>query len=104
MMARCSLCGKDLDPSDPSEWIISISGSIMGDECTETFYYCSGCEVYTKEIIWDRFSGSESISVQGPIEKADGDEMVALIKGCKEPWNKKCRCPSHMKYFWESLD
>jgi len=35
----------------------SISGSIMGDEYTESWYYCPDCEVYTLEACRDRFCG-----------------------------------------------
>jgi len=76
----------------------------MGDECTESYYYCASCGVYTKEVYFDYFSGGESSSVYGPIEKEAGDFKVALIKGCAEPWDKKCRCAAHQSYFEGSLD
>jgi hypothetical protein len=98
---NCSECGR---PFLPEECRASISGSIMGDECIESYYYCSPCGVYTMEVYFDRFSGQESSSVYGPIEKEAGDGKVALIKGCAEPWDKKCRCAAHMSYFEGSLD
>jgi hypothetical protein len=87
-----------------SEFLASISGSIAGDECIESYYYCEGCGVYTKEIFFDRFLGGESIYIQGPIQKPDGDARVALINNCPEPWNKRCRCAAHLAYFEGSLD
>jgi hypothetical protein len=103
-MIQCSQCSREFDPQNMSEYIASISGSIMGDECIETYYYCDRCGVYTVEVFWDYFSGQESASVQGPIKKAVGDEKVAMIKRCSEPWDKKCRCASHQSYFEGSLD
>jgi hypothetical protein len=103
-MVKCSQCKREFDPKNTSEWVASISGSIMGDECIETYYYCDRCGVYTKEVFWDFFSGEEAASEQGPIKKEDGDAMVALIKGCAKPWNKKCRCTTHTAYFGGSLD
>jgi hypothetical protein len=81
-----------------------ISGSIMGDEYIESYYFCSRCEVYTVEIYHDRFLGEDEISVRGPVLKPEGDAMVELIKQCSEPWNKKCRCKAHQSYFQDSLD
>ncbi|MCU0861567.1 MAG: hypothetical protein MUE65_04535 [Methanomassiliicoccales archaeon] len=103
-MVRCSQCHKEFDPANDKEWKASISGSILGDECTETYYYCDECGVYTKEVSWDLFSGEESASEYGPILRADGDAKVALIRSCDSPWNKKCRCAAHMSYFDDSLD
>jgi hypothetical protein len=87
-----------------SELVASISGSIMGDECVETYYYCDRCGVYTVEVFWDLFSGGESVSAHGPMEKEAGDAKVTLIKGCSEPYNKKCRCAAHLTYFEGALD
>ena len=82
----------------------SISGSIMGDEYTESYYFCSKCQVYTVEIYHDRFLGEEEILVRGPVSKPEGDAMVELTKQCSEPWNKKCRCEAHRSYFEGLLD
>ena len=84
--------------------ITSISGSIQGDECIESYYYCHHCEVYTVEVYWDMFSGDERVSVGGPVSKAEGDAKVELIRQCSRPWDKKCRCRAHLEYFGESLD
>ena len=82
----------------------SISGSIMGDEYTESYYFCNRCEVYTVEIYHDRFLGEDEVSIRGPVSRSEGDVKVELIKQCSEPWNKKCRCEVHQSYFQESLD
>jgi len=52
------------------EQIISISGSIMGDEHTDTLYLCPVFKVYTVEICWDNFTGGdETVSARGPFDK-----------------------------------
>jgi len=98
---NCIQCNRVFSPED---CVASISGSILGDECTESYFFCDRCGVYTKEIFWDCFSGEESASVSGPIAKQDGDANVELIGNCSEPWNKKCRCEAHRSYFNGALD
>ena len=103
-MIKCSKCGQELDGKEKANRLASISGSIMGDEYIETFYFCNACGVYTVEIYHDRFSGEDSVALRGPVAKAEGDKQVRLIRQCKEPWNKKCRCKAHRAYFGSGLD
>jgi len=103
-MIRCSQCGRDFDRRAGDRCVASISGSIMGDEYTESYYFCNRCEVYTVEIYHDRFLGEDEVSIRGPVSRSEGDVKVELIKQCSEPWNKKCRCEAHQSYFQESLD
>jgi hypothetical protein len=84
--------------------VASISGSIMGDEHTDSYYLCPVCGFYTVAEHWDNFTGVETTSESGPLSKQDGDERVKLIRQCSEPWDKKCRCPAHLAYFGNSLD
>lgn len=98
-MAKCSQCGKEMEKP-----VISISGSIMGDEHTDSYYLCYKCRAYTRENLHDRFCDEESSSTSGPLTKAEGDANVKLIKSCPTPWDKKCRCPAHLQYFGPSLD
>ncbi len=100
----CSKCAKDLSGPASKNPVVSISGSIMGDEYIESYYFCGECGVYTVEVYHDRFLNEEEVSMQGPVSKADGDAQVALIRQCSEPWNKKCRCKAHLAYFGNSLD
>lgn len=99
---QCSQCGRDFNREDMTGPVASISGSILGDECIESYYYCDCCGVYTVQVFWDLFSGEESSSLHGPILKAKGDAAVALIRQCSMPWNKKCRCSAHLLYFKDS--
>jgi hypothetical protein len=101
---RCAGCGRGIGAVPGEKPVASISGGIMGDEYTESYYFCAGCGVYTVEVVHDRFSGEESVFSRGPVEKAEGDARVRLIGRCPEPWNKKCRCPAHQEYFGDALD
>jgi len=103
-MVQCAKCGRELDGKEGGDRVVSISGSIMGDECIESYYLCKNCCVYTVEVYWDCFLGDEEVSTRGPLSKEEGDEMVRLIRGCQEPWDKKCRCDAHRGYFGDSLD
>jgi hypothetical protein len=103
-MVRCSQCRRDFDPQAGDLCVASISGSIMGDEYSESYYFCSQCGVYTVEIYHDRFLGEDEVSERGPVPKTEGDEKLKLIKQCPELWNKKCRCKAHQSYFQERLD
>jgi hypothetical protein len=103
-MIQCSQCKRELQQEGKNKPVASISGSIMGDECIESYYFCDHCGVYTVEIYWDMFLSEEKVSVQGPISKAEGDAKVELIRKCARPWDKKCRCPAHLAYFEGSLD
>jgi hypothetical protein len=103
-MVQCVKCGREFAWKGTDELVASISGSIMGDEYIESYFFCGACGVYTVEVYQDQFSGEESASVQGPISKEDGDAKVALIRQCTTPWDKKCRCSAHVAYFDGSLD
>jgi len=86
------------------ERLASISGSIMGDEHTDVYYLCPVCRVYTVASWWDNFTGVESVNLSGPIKQQAGDDRVALIRTCGRPWDKKCRCETHRRYFNDTLD
>ena len=101
---KCLQCGRDFVEEGTDRPIASISGSIMGDEYIDSYFFCSRCQVYTVEVYHDRFLGDEEIFVKGPLSKSEGDAQVALIRECPEPWDKKCRCSAHQLYFEGSLD
>lgn len=103
-MIRCSQCGKEFNRQAGDQSVASISGSIMGDEYIESYYFCNQCEVYTVKIHHDRFLGEDEIFVRGPVPKPEGDAKVELIKQCSNPWDKKCRCSAHQSYFDGALD
>jgi len=84
--------------------VVSISGSVMGDEYTDSYYPCPSCRFYTVASWRDNFTGVETMSVSDPIPEAHGREMVELITECSRPWDKKCRCPAHRAYFRDALD
>ncbi len=103
-MIRCAQCQREFSAPEYKERVAGISGSIMGDEYTETYFFCAECGVYTVEYCHDRFCDEESVSVSGPVPKSQGDAQVEIIRQCPEPWNKHCRCRAHRAYFGESLD
>jgi len=84
--------------------VASISGSIMGDEHTDSYYYCSTCNVYTVVSWWDNFTGVETMEISGPISKEKGDKRIEIIRQCSQPWDKKCRCDAQRRYFNDTLD
>ena len=86
------------------ERIASISGSIMGDEVTDSYFLCPACNVYTVVSWWDNFTGEETINISGPLSREKGDERIHLIRQCSRPWDKKCRCDAHRNYFNNTLD
>ncbi len=103
-MVCCISGGKAFGDAGKNRSVASISGSFMGDEYTESYFYCEPCGVYTVEIYHDRFLGEGSVFLKGPVSKSEGDEKVRLIGECLEPCDKKCRCKAHMKYFDGCLD
>jgi hypothetical protein len=103
-MIRCSQCEREFDRKGEDKFVASISGSIMGDEYIESYFFCNTCGLYTVEIYHDRFLGEDEISARGPVSKSEGDAKVTLIQRCPEPWDKKCRCEAHRAYFGLWLD
>ena len=103
-MIQCSKCGKPLKEAGQDSRTAFICAGIMGDEYVESWYFCPNCEVYTLENYRDCFSGEDSVSIQGPIDKATGDAKVALIQQCPKPGSKRCRCAAHREYFGSWLD
>ncbi len=100
-MMKCQQCCKDLAEEN---LIVSISGSIMGDECTDAYYFCPVCKVYSVETRWDNFTGIETSGTSVLLSQEEGDVIVNRIKTCDTPWDKKCRCESHRRHFNDTLD
>ena len=103
-MVQCAKCKREFSENEGGDRVASICGGVMGDEYIESYYFCKACGVYTVEVFHDRFCGEPSVSVQGPLAKAQGDAKVELIRQCSEPGSKRCRCPAHKEYFGGSLD
>jgi hypothetical protein len=101
-MVECMKCGNVL-PEGGSP-VASISGSILGDECTECYFLCERCGFYTVIIHWDLFAGGEELSKRGPLSESEAVKQIDSIRRCAEPWNKKCRCDAHRSYFDGMLD
>ncbi len=99
MEINCPKCGGPVGMP-----VASMSGSVMGDEETESYYFCGSCQAYFIEHFRDSFTGGESASWSGPVPKADGEAKIALIRRCDQPWDKRCRCAAHKEFFGEWLD
>jgi len=97
----CSRCRR---PFAETDRVACISAKIMGDECTDCFYWCEACGVYTIRLYRDVFVGPETAHDSKPISKEEGDRRLALIRSCPEPWNERCRCEGHRAYFGDWLD
>ena len=98
---QCKQCDRPLVKEDR---VASMSGSIIGDECTDSYFLCPVCGVYTVAQWWDNFTGEEAMTLAGPLSRQVGDERIALIAQCARPWDKKCRCDAHRAYFNDQLD
>lgn len=85
---RCARCGSAPGPAGPGQRVASVSGSILGDECTETWYYGSGCNACTVEIYRDVLLGENSVSINGPVAREEGDSQIALIRQCATPGSR----------------
>lgn len=103
-MVRCLQCAAELDQESGDPCMASISGSIMGDEYTDSYYFCRKCGMFTVRVIHDRFLGEEEIFFRGPLPRSEGDAQIKLIQQCHQPWSKKCRCEIHQRYFGSALD
>lgn len=100
-MTKCSLCGNDLKPENLKA---AISGSVMGDEYTDVFFFCVDCDVYTKISCREKFGGEDIYYPAETVTREEGDEKVKFIKQCQDPTEKRCRCPIHREWFGSWLD
>jgi hypothetical protein len=98
---RCSRCGREFELGERVAW---ISGKVMGDECTDCYYWCSACAVYTVRLSRDVFLGPETVRTSEAISKEEGDRRLRLIRSCPEPQNERCKCDGHREYFGGWLD
>jgi len=98
---QCSRCGRKFENE---EQVACISGKIMGDECTDCYFWCGACNVYTVRLYRDVFLGPETARNSEPISKEEGERRLKLIRSCAEPHNERCRCDGHRAYFGGWLD
>jgi hypothetical protein len=66
----------------------------MGDEYTESHFFCNTCSAYANEVYRDRFLGERESFINGPLSHAEGDGQVEIIRACPESWSEKCRSRS----------
>lgn len=99
---QCLQCKKPFDLE--KDRAATSCRSFLGDENIENRFFRPECSVYPQSSCRDRFSGSGSQGLHGPIPNPEGDEKVALIRQCPRPWSKRCRCEAHEQYFDGGLD
>ena len=67
-LIRCSQCGRGFNRQAGDRCIASVSGSIMGDEYTEAYYFCCQCQGYTVKIYltgsWERTKSRNGVRCQ----------------------------------------
>lgn len=93
MKVDCATCGRALAKSSGG---ISIFAS--GDERIYSYFLCPACDVWTVDVLVDRFLGEQTIHTQGPLPRAEGDERVRLIALCPSPGDKMCDCETHREW------
>jgi hypothetical protein len=98
---RCSRCGR---PFACEDRVALISGRIMGDGCTDCYYWCDDCSIYTIRLYREAFAGPETFHDSEPIPKDEGDRRLGIIRKCPEPGDERCRCEWHRAYFGDWLD
>ncbi len=76
----------------------------MGDTCTDCYYWCAACGVYTLRLYRDVFVGEESAHDAEPIPREEGDRRMALIRNCENPGDERCHCKAHLEYFGGWVD
>ncbi len=97
----CAHCRRKLREED---FVGCITARIMGDECTDSYYWCGSCAIYTLLLERDVFAGPEAEPHCEPISREEGDRRLALIRGCTDPGDGRCRCAAHQAYFDGFLD
>jgi hypothetical protein len=97
----CARCGRKFREED---FVACIAARIMGDECTDSYYWCGSCGTYTLLLQRDVFAGPEAAPNCALISREEGDRRLALIRSCTEPGDDRCRCEAHQAYFDGFLD
>ena len=90
---KCSQCGKTKWDLEQRSAFICFEGG--GDEYIESYFFCQDCNAYSIEVYHDSFMGDGTIHTRGPIPRAEGDRIVAIIEQCPRPNDKRCRCEAH---------
>lgn len=98
---QCTQCAR---PFLAEDRVASMSGSILGDEHTDSYFLCPSCGFYTVASWWDNFTGTETMTLSGPVPGEEGNARIELIRQCSQPWEKRCRCEAHRTYFNDTLD
>ena len=99
--ACCSRCGRTFSEAD---FVACIAARIMGDACTDCYYWCAACGVYTVRLYRDVFVGEETAHGSEPISREEGERRLGLIRSCENPGDDRCHCKAHLEYFGGWVD
>lgn len=86
----CAGCAR---PFQEKDRVAGISARIMGDECTDAFYWCEACEVYTVRLYREVFCGPETARNSEPIPREEGDRRLAAIRLVSGPVRRTLPLP-----------
>jgi len=91
---KCAKCGADLGGFE--DRVVFLCIEVMGDEYVYSYWRCEACGYYTDESFRDSFTtGLHSSGGDFAISPERGAEIVARIRQCPDPGDKRCRCPVH---------
>jgi hypothetical protein len=85
---KCIDCGAELRFP-----VATFATRPAGDEYVHSWFFCTDCDLYSRETWVDRWSGS--VTYVDRIERAQGDQTIGLIAQCPQPKNDKCNCLVH---------
>ena len=94
-MVQCAKCNGEL--GDHKKSVAQITLEVIGNEHSHGYWFCKSCDVYSRMRWIDIFLGPEETFGPTLIEKKQGDKIVALIKKCPDPTEKRCSCEAHTK-------
>lgn len=91
----CS-CGRAFDPA---QRLARLEYEHMGDTYTLFVGRCADCGDRWQALVRDKFLG-EVHEHAASMHAEDANELIALIKSCPNPDNKRCTCHAHQKIAW----
>lgn len=69
-----------------------------GNERTDSYYFCSTCQIYNIKCAYDHFSGETEIYFLAPVSKKVGDLHIGMIRQCPQPRDEYCECGTHQRW------
>lgn len=92
MKVDCLSCGRTL----PARAAF-ISVRVAGNEKVHSWLLCPDCDAWTVETWTDHFSGDADVHRTGPLDRIQGDTIVAVARSCPRPSDVRCGCDAHRR-------